>query len=391
MTYTLFFLALVIVVGFLGASAVHKIRLPAVTGYLVAGLVLGLTQVIPQEALISFGLLSNLALGFIAFSIGSQFKWSFLKQVGKTPLLITLFEALGAVFVLDLLLILAGVPVPAAILLGAIGSATAPAATLMVIRQYNADGPVTRMLLPVVAMDDAVALLSFSISAALARVLISGGPLTMAALFASPLLEISGSLAVGALLGGLTAWSLRHLHQDTDRMQLALVIVLAGVGLSAMWDLSSLLTCMMAGAVFTNFSRRPDKLLKLSEAFTPPLYLIFFVLSGAELEVSVLKEIGLVGTLYILGRVVGKIGGCYLGARLAKAEPAVQKYLGFTLIPQAGVAIGLSLAALEIVPEHGAMIRAVILCATLVYELVGPLITKETLSRAGEIEQGECR
>jgi Kef-type K+ transport system membrane component KefB len=385
----LFYLAVMIIVGFIGSAAAHRLHMPAVTGYLVAGLILGLTHFIPMHTLESFNVLSDLALGFIAFSIGSEFKFSFLKQVGKAPILITLFEALGAVLILDIVLIAIGVPVPAAILLGAIGAATAPAATLMVIRQYNADGPVSKMLLPVVAMDDAVALLAFSVSASIAQVLVSGAHLSFGSMLGTPLLEIGGSLILGLVVGALTALFLRRFKRDGDRLGLALAVILGSVGLAETLHLSSLLVCMMAGAAFTNISSKPVKLLKVSDSITPPLFLLFFVLSGAELDVTVLREIGLVGAVYIIARVVGKISGCFLGAKLAKAEPVVQKYLGFTLIPQAGVAIGLSLAALRIMPDYGATIRAVILCATLIYELTGPLVTKFVLTKAGEIAEPE--
>lgn len=221
MSQVLFYLAIMIIVGFIGSAAAHKLHMPAVTGYLVAGLLLGLTRLIPHETLMSFNVLSDLALGFIAFSIGSEFKISFLKQVGTAPIIITLFEALGAVIILDILLIAIGVPVPAAIMLGAIGAATAPAATLMVIRQYNADGPVSKMLLPVVAMDDAVALIAFSISAAIAQVIVSGANLSAGAMLGVPLLEIGGSLILGLVIGALAAIFLRRFKRDGDRLGLA--------------------------------------------------------------------------------------------------------------------------------------------------------------------------
>lgn len=387
MTNPLFYLALMIIFGFLGSALAHRLRFPAVTGYLVAGLVLGLLRIIPMETLESFNVLSDLALGFIAFAIGSEFKMSFLKQVGRAPLLITLFEAFGAVLILDVTLILIGVPVPVALLLGAIGAATAPAATLMVIRQYKAEGPVSRMLLPVVAMDDATALIAFSVSAAIAQVLVTGQKLSVGSMFLHPLLEIGGSLLLGGAIGLLAAIFLRRFKRDGDRLGLGLAIIMGGVGLAIWLNLSSLLVCMTAGAIFANLSKQSIKLLKVTDAMTPPLFLLFFVLSGAELDVSILRQIGLIGTVYIFARVIGKIAGSYFGARLAKADPIVRKYLGFTLVPQAGVAIGLSLVAMRILPEYGSTIRAVVLCATLVYELTGPLITKAVLVKAGEIKK----
>ncbi|MBN1775215.1 MAG: cation:proton antiporter [Clostridiales bacterium] len=386
MTNALLYLAIMIVIGFIGSAVAHRIHFPAVTGYLIAGLILGLTGLISKDTLAHFDILADLALGFIALSIGSEFKLDFLKKVGAAPLIITVFEAFGAVLVLDILLIAIGVPLPVALLLGAIGSATAPAATLMVVRQYKADGPVTRMLLPVVAMDDAVALIAFSVSAAVAQMIASDHGVSLAPMLLHPLVEIGGSLIVGSLIGILAALFLRRFKSDGDRLGLAFAVVMGGVGLSTLLGLSSLLVCMMAGAMFANLSKQSVKLFKVTDAVTPPLFLTFFVLSGAELDVGVLKTIGFIGVVYIIGRVFGKVLGSYFGARIARAELVVRNNLGFMLIPQAGVAIGLSLLALRILPEYGATIRAVVLCATLVYELTGPLITKLALIRAGEIE-----
>lgn len=385
MTISLAYLSLAILFGYLGAAFSRKVHLPAVTGYLIAGLLLGFLRIIPVETARDFDILADLALGFIAFSIGSEFKWSFLKQVGMTPIIITIFEAFGAVLVLDFVLILIGTPLPVALLLGAIGAATAPAATLMVVRQYKADGPVTRMLLPVVAMDDAAALIAFSLSAAVVQILVSTSHTSLLSMIIKPFIEIGGSVLLGAVLGILAALSMRWLKHDSDRLGISLAVILAGVGLSAWLDFSSLLACMAAGAVFCNISKDSVKLMKLTDAATPPLFLIFFVISGAELDLSVLKSIGLIGIVYVFGRVLGKIGGAYLGARVSKADSVIRRYLGYMLIPQAGVAIGLSLVAMRIMPESGPTIRAVILCATLIYELFGPVITKIALKKAGEI------
>lgn len=391
MTDTLLCLAIFIVVGFIGSALAHRVRFPAVTGYLVAGLILGLTGLITKETLSRFDILADLALGFIAFSIGSEFKLDFLKKVGAAPIVITVFEAFGAVLVLDILLITIGVPLPVALLLGAIGAATAPAATLMVVRQYKADGPVTRMLLPVVAMDDAAALIAFSVSAAIAQMIASDHGVALVPMLLDPLLEVAGSLALGSVLGALAAFFLRRFKTDGDRLGLACALVMSGVGLSSLLGLSALLVLMMTGAIFTNLSRQSVNLFKVTDTVTPPLFLMFFVLSGAELDVTVLGSIGLIGVVYVVARVFGKVIGSYLGARIARVEPVIRNYLGFTLVPQAGVAIGLSLVALRILPEYGATIRAVILCATLIYELTGPLITKAALVKAGEIRSEKRR
>lgn len=386
MSEQLIYLALALILGYGSAWLLGKLHLPAVTGYLVAGLVLSLFKVIPMTSLHGFSIISDIALGFIAFAIGSEFKLDFLRQLGKAPIIIAILESAGAVLVIFAALLLFRVPLPEALLLGAIGAATAPAATLMVVRQYQAKGPVTRMLLPVVAMDDASALMLFSIAAAIAQVLVKHQQLSIVSMILLPLLEIVGSLLIGTLLGFLLALFLRRIDRDNDRLIFTVALIFAGIGLSAWLGLSALLTCMALGAVFVNLSRQAVHTFKIADTVTPPLFLLFFVLSGAELDVTVLRSIGLIGLIYIVGRVIGKFGGAWLGAWLVKAEPNVQRYLGWTLIPQAGVAIGLSTLALRIAPDYGAHIRAIILCATLVYELSGPVVTKIALRRAGEIE-----
>lgn len=385
MTEQLVYLAMALVLGYFTAKIVGKVKLPAVTGYLIAGLILGLVKVIPMDTLHGFAILTDIALGFIAFSIGSEFKLSFLRQLGSAPIIIALFEAFGAVLVIFATLLIFGFSLPLALMLSAIGAATAPAATLMVVRQYKAKGPVTSMLLPVVAIDDAIALMIFSIAAAIAQVLVSGAKPSVSTMFLHPLYEIIGSLVVGAVLGLALALLLRFISKDTDRLVFACAAVLAGVGLAAMLSLSSLLTCMAMAAIYVNLSSHAVKTFKIADTVTPPLFMLFFVLSGAELDLTVLKAIGVMGAIYIVGRIVGKVGGCFLGAKIVSASDAVQKYLGLTLVPQAGVAIGLSAIALKISPLYGAKIRAVILCATLLYELGGPVLTKLALHLAGEI------
>lgn len=389
MTDQFIYLALAIIFGLLGAGAANKLRLPAVTGYLVAGLILGLIKVIPMESLHGFAILTDLALGFIAFSIGNELKWSVLKRLGSTPIIITVCEAIGAVIVLFILLLVFGYPLPTALILAAIGASTAPAATLMVIRQYRAEGPVTRMLLPVVAMDNTIALITFSIALAISEVLAAGSSISHAWMILYPIIEISGSLLAGLIIGFILSLFLSYFEKDSDRLALVIAAVLFGVGISSLIHLSPLLVCMAVGAAMSNFSKHSLRVFRLTDAFTPPLFLIFLVLSGAELNLNMLRSLGLMGLIYIIGRSIGKVGGSFIGSRLGKAEPVIQKHLGFTLIPQAGVAIGLSLAAVRILPEYGNKIRVVILSATLIYELIGPVITRIALTRAGEISDLE--
>ena len=391
MTQQLVYLGIAILTGFAFSYLAKLVKLPNVTGYLVGGLVLGLTGLIPKGVLENFGIISDVALGFIAFSIGSEFKLSHLKKVGAAPVIIMLLEAFFAVIVVAGALIALGFDLALSLMLGAIAAATAPAATLMVVRQYKADGPVTRMLLPVVAMDDAAALMAFSICSAIAQVIVSHTTLSVGAMILNPLIEIVGSLVLGALLGVAVSIISRWLKHKSELTSLDVAAIFLSVGLASMLGLSSLLVCMMLGALCVNMSQKAQELQRRTDKITPPIYMLFFVISGAELDVSALASIGVVGAVYIVARVVGKVAGASLGAVISKCDKPIKKYLGFTLIPQAGVAIGLSLLAMKTVPQYGETIRAVVLCATLIYELVGPVITKISLEKAGEITKPEKR
>lgn len=389
MSEQLLYLSLALILGFFMAKAVGRIHLPAVTGYLVAGLLLSLFRVIPMESLHGFSIISDVALGFIAFSIGSEFKIDYLRELGKGPILIALLESFGAVAVIFTILSLFKTPLVLTILLSAIGAATAPAATLMVVRQYKADGPVTRMLLPVVAMDDAVALIAFAIAAAVAQVLVGQSQLSFAAMVFKPLFEIGGALLLGGLLGLLLSLLMKQVKHDSERLVFVFAFVFAAIGFSALLGVSTLLAGMALGSVYVNLSSQSMKTFRIADSITPPIFMLFFVLSGAELDLSIIREIGLIGLIYVVGRVIGKYSGSLAGACLAKAPLVTRKYLGLTLVPQAGVAIGLSTLALRITPEYGSQIRTIILCATLIYELTGPVLTKMALTRAGEIKQPE--
>ena len=380
-------LSLALIVGLFFSRVIRLIHLPNVTAYLVGGLlvvpsVLGL---LPQDAVASLSVLTDVALGFIAYSIGAEFRLSYLRQIGSKPIVITLFEGLCAVALVDVALIAMGFPLPLCLMLGAIAAATAPAATLMVVRQYKARGPVCSMLLPVVAMDDALCLMAFSISSAIAAAIYSGEALTVQSMLISPLLQIAGSLLLGAGIGLVQTLAARFFHSRGNMLSLTIAAVLGGLALCEMWDLSSLLVCMMIGAVMINLSPASNKIIEQCDRFTPPLFMLFFVLSGADLNLSVLPTVGLLGVSYLLFRSLGKWVGAFIGSSLVKAEPNVRKYLGYTLLPQAGVAIGMTQLAMQVIPEYGVTVRAVILAGTLVYELIGPVITKVALTKAGEI------
>lgn len=383
---TLLLVAIAMAAGLLVSRGARLVKLPNVTAFLVAGLLIGpcVGGLITKESAASMSIISEAALGFIAFSIGGEFKLDYLKKIGKAPLTITLFQGIVTAALIDVGLIVMGFPVPESLLLGAIGLATAPAATLMVVRQYKADGPVTRMLLPVVAMDDALGLMVYSVSASIAQGLL-GGEMTAYSMVVAPLLEILESLLLGAALGGLLAVCSSFFRSRGNKLALAIAAVLAGVGLCDMFDLSSLLVCMMIGAVLVNVNRNSGVVMEQTDRFTPPLFLLFFVLSGADLDLTVLPAVGLMGVAYLLLRSLGKWSGTLLGAVCVKADKNVRNYLGLTLLPQAGVAIGMAQLTLARFPTLGKQINTVVLAGTLVFELIGPVITKIALSRAGEI------
>ena len=382
-------LSIAFAMGLFFSRLIRYIHLPNVTAYLLAGLVVGpyVLGVFTPEMNSDLAIISDVALGFIAYSIGSEFKLSYLREIGLKPIIITIFEGCGASLVVFAALALLGTPMPLTLALSAIAAATAPAATLMVVRQYKANGPVTKMLLPVVAMDDALGLILYAVLMALARTIERGTALTAWTLVFQPLIQIVGSLGLGVVLGLILVYVLRFFHSRGNKLALTIMMVFAGVGLCTMLDWSSLLCCMMTGATMVNLCRQSNVMLEQCDRFTPPLFLLFFVLSGANLDLSVLPSVGMVGVAYVLARAAGKSLGATAGALAERCEPSIIKYLGFTLIPQAGVAIGMARMSMTALPEYGAIINAVVLAGTLIYELTDPVITKIALTKAGEIQR----
>ena len=378
--------AIIFFCGLLFSYLAKIVKLPAVTGYLIGGLLLGpyMLNIINMESVETLGIFSEIALGFIAFSIGSEFKMSYFKQVGTTPIVIAFMEAFVAVGVVFVVLLLCGFEMTFSLMLAAIAAATAPAATIMVIKQYKAKGSVTSTLLSVVAIDDAAALIAFGFALAITKA-VGNGSSNLLLMLLSPFKEIFMSLLIGSVLGFGLTYLLNFFKGSGDRLCLSAAFVFLGIALASKLSASSLFVCMVLGAIFCNFSKKSNAILDLVDQITPPLFMMFFVLSGAELNIGVLPQIGLVGMVYVIFRVVGKMLGASLGAMMMKADEKIKKYLGPCLVPQAGVAIGLSLIAQSAVPSHGETIRAVILCATLIYELIGPFITKISLQKAGEI------
>ena len=381
-------LSLAMAMGLVFNRIAKHIGLPFVTGYLIAGVLIGpfVLNWYPETLIANSGIITNVALGFIAFAIGGEFRWKDISHIGKKVLIVTLLQALAATFLVDAALLLFQFPAPVAITLGAIATATAPAATLMVVKQYSARGPVTDMLLPVVALDDAVGLMVFSVSISIARALAGSGEISFQTVALEPLLEIFGSLAVGALLGLAMTFCLRFFASRANRLCLILCAVFAGTAVAEIAHLSSLLLCMSIGVVLANCHIEHQRVMDVEEHWTAPLFMLFFVISGAELDLGALPAVGLLGLVYLVMRSAGKIGGAWLGATVTKSHKNIRKFLGITLLPQAGVALGMAqLAVVNLPAESGNQIRTVVLAATLIYELVGPLLTKMALTKAGEI------
>lgn len=410
MEFMLITLAFSVLAGLLMSRAAKLVNLPAVTAYLVAGLCIGPFLLgrmgikgigfSSLEYVDSFSIISQAALGFIAFEIGNEFRLKDLKSMGKSAITIGILQAVITTIVVDIALILLHFFAPSlislssAITLGAIAAATAPAATLMVVKQYKAEGPMTKLLLMVVAIDDAVGLVLFSVSFGVATALETGA-ISFIGVVVEPLLELVLSLVLGIMGGVSLNWLEKYFHSRSKRMSLAVAFVLLTVGISLLeWEIggvhfgfSLLLVCMIEGTVFCNINEASEELMDRVDRWTGPLNMLFFVLSGAELNLNVLSNplVLIVGLIFIAFRSLGKISGAYLSCRMEKTSPTIQKYLGITLLPQAGVALGMALTARNL--SDGEIVRNVVLFAVLVYELVGPTFTKWALLRAGEIKR----
>ncbi len=407
---TLFCISIALGAGLLMSRVVKPLGLPAVTGYLVAGILIGpyclgalgfngmgFTSI---ENVKEYSIISEAALGFIAFAIGNEFRLSQLKQIGKTATFIGIFQAVIATLLVDAaliglhFLIPDKLPISMAVILGAIAAATAPAATLMVVRQYKAKGKLTDLLLPIVAIDDAVGLIIFAVSFGVAKA-IEHGQFNVASIVIEPIVEITASLLLGFVMGLLFSVFERFFSSNSKRLCLSVTCVLFTVALSMVKfeiggihvGFSTLLVCMMLGTVFCNMCDFSAEIMEKTDKWTVPLFVLFFVMSGAELELSVFSDIVIVGigAAYIISRSLGKYFGAYSSAKIMKCDEKTTKYLGITLLPQAGVALGMSVTVLEL-GEIGQLVRNIVLFSVLIYELVGPMLTKIALTKAGNIE-----
>ena len=408
---TLLSISIALCAGLLVSRFVKPLKMPAVTGYLIAGILigpyclgrlgvtgLGFTSMAEVKAL---SLFNDVALGFIAFAIGNEFRLSQLKHTGRQATVIGIFQALVAALLVDVALIALHefvlgdkLPLADAITLGAIATATAPAATLMVVRQYKAKGKLTDLLLPIVALDDAVGLIVFSVSFGVAKAL-NLGMFDLTSILLEPILEIIASLLLGLIMGIIFSAVEKYFKSNSKRLSLSITFVILTVALSMMEfhigtvkvGFSSLLVCMMLGTVFCNVCDFSEEIMGKTDRWTAPLFILFFVLSGAELELNVLGNLAIVGIglAYIVTRSIGKYFGAYISAKIMHCEPLIQRYLGITLLPQAGVALGMSVTVAQTLGEGGQMVRNIVLFGVLIYELVGPTLTRIALTKSGDI------
>ena len=406
---TLLSVSIAVLAGLLMTRAFKPLKLPSVTAYLIAGVLIGPYFLgslnidglgfVSEEAVAGLALVSEVSLAFIAFSIGSEFRLEELKKTGRQAFIIGIFQALAATLCVDLALLAVHFMMPdklsvaQLLTLGAIATATAPAATLMVVRQYKANGPLTKLLLPIVALDDAVGLIIFAVCFGISKSLVSGS-VDLISIIVNPLVEIVASLALGAVMGWVLTQLEKMFNSNTNRLNMTIAVVFLAASISMIdfhvgpihISFSSLLVCMMLGTIFCNICPLSEDIMERSDKWSSPLLALFFVISGAELQLSVFADsaIVIIGIIYIIFRCLGKYFGSLFSAKATKCSPSICKYLGITLFPQAGVALGMCSTAMQL-GEQGNLIRNITLFAVLVYELVGPLMTKNALMSAGEI------
>jgi len=380
--------AIMLLTGIIFGRIATYARLPNVTGYLIAGLLLGPSffDFIPMTMVNGFSVISDVALGFIAFSIGSEFKLSYFKKVGMAPLIIAIGESFGAIICVTLTLIIFGFDMKLAILLGAIAAATAPAQTIMVINQYKAKGSLTSMVMSVVAIDDATALIGFGFATTIVKMMSQELSTNIVIAILTPVYAVVISFLIGAIASVIMKLMFRYFKTSSNRLCTIIAVILITYWVADIFNGSPLLACMALGGVFVNIYDDIESVVKITDSFSPPIFMIFFVISGAGFEISALAGIGFIGLLYVVMRVVGKLAGAFIGGKIAKQDDKICKYLGFTLMPQAGVALGLIVVAGSIVPQYASQIRVIILCSTFIYSVIGPVVAKSALEKSGEIK-----
>lgn len=400
-------LAIILLTGLAFGKISKFFKIPNVTGYLLGGLMIGPALIglffpgadglLSEEYIQQLKIVADIELAFIAFTIGTEFKMEYFRQLGPKPIVIAIFESLLAVVFITLAMVIAGFPLPFSLTMGAVGGATAPAATIMVMRQYKARGELSQTILSVVAIDDATGLIFFGFATAIVRVLIGSTEHNLWLSILMPFLEIGLSIIIGMIFGVIITLLMKWFTGRGNRTSLVIAFLFLGIAIARLSSqflglgISSLMIAMALGAVYTNTSDTVEKVVPLIERITPPIVIIFFVLSGADLRIESLDWLGIaVVTVYLLSRIFGKVFGAWVGGKISHASPVVNKWIGFGLLPQGGIAIGLSLIAMDLLPEsvdpvfNGMLIRIVVIMAVFFSEIFGPLLLKYALLKSGE-------
>lgn len=384
----LFKLGIVMLVGLIGGRIANRLKLPNVSGYIVAGLLIGpsFLNLIKSGEASQFDIINEVALAAIAFSIGSEFLLKDLKKTGADVLLITVAEVLGAfIVVFGTTFFIFKQPFEFCLVIASMSAATAPAGILMVIRELKANGPLVRTILPVVAIDDALGIMAFGISLSIAKLTSGGASYSIFKIIGTPILEIAGSLFLGFILGIILSYIAPKSKNREEQLSITIGFIIVATGAANMMNLSALLTCMMMGAVLVNLMRSSNRVFNLINEFSPPIYLLFFTIAGASLDLSILATVGALGVGYITARAAGKIIGATIGAKMVKAPKKVVNNLGISLLTQGGISIGLSIIVAKELPQFSDSIITVILFSVLVFEIMGPILAKIGITKAGEV------
>ncbi|MDR7869371.1 MAG: cation:proton antiporter [Tissierellaceae bacterium] len=382
-------ISIVLVVGAIGGKIARLFKLPNVSGYLVAGLFLGpsFTKYVSAADIDTFSIISELALAIIAFSIGSEFIIKDMMKLGKSIVIITLAEVVGAIgLVFSIMFFVFKQPFAFSIVIASMSAATAPAATLLVIKQFNAKGPLTKTILPVVALDDVFGIIAFGIAMSLAKLSIGNQDVSLYEMLSGPFIEIGGSMLLGLGLGILLSFVAKKSNTKDELQVMSLAAIGIATGLATVWGFSPLLTNIVMGTTLVNMLQKSKRVFDSVSDFSSPVYVLFFTLAGASLDLSILSKVGLMGLAYILARAGGKGIGAWFGAKMVKADEVVTKYLGLALLPQGGISIGLIVLVRQQLPEYAMAISTIIMFSVLIYEVSGPIFAKIAIQKAGEID-----
>lgn len=382
-------LGIVILVGIVGGRIANYFKLPNVSGYIVAGLVVGpsLINLVNINDIQSFNIINELALAAIAFTIGNEFLLKDIKKVGKDVLLITVAEVMGAFTVVFLMMyLLFNQSIEFSLMVASMSASTAPAGIVMVIRELRASGPLTKTILPIVALDDALGIMIFGVCLSLVKMLSGVAEYSIIQIIMNPLVEIIGSILLGLIIGAVMAYVVKKAKHSVELLMIVVGFILLSSGAASFLNVSPLLTCMMTGAALVNLKQNAYRVFNAVNEFTPPINLLFFTIAGASLNIKVLSTVGILGIGYIIARAAGKYVGTTLAAKALGSEEKIVKYLGMSLLTQGGISIGLSMVVREELPQFSNSIITVILFSVLIYEIVGPILAKIAITRAGEVD-----